>query len=253
MPSWAAAYSEACVLAIDINTGDMTAITDFADRVFFPHNVNIVAGTRFAGAVYLNSYVYLIPFNNKYTHIARIDPRTLTVTAIRPVGGWPVDMDPAIGQANFYGGVSDGRNIWMVPHGPATTQIGKFDTVTNIMTAIHNWPKQYDNATDWKFQGGAFDGQYVYLAPGYQSFFVRFQKDTNEMEYLGDTAGVHYSGAAFDGASVWYAPREASITRVGPGMLDFTDMPHDDAVSYFLSHTISQSLSLRVLVYIVDQ
>ena len=70
----------------------------------------------------------------------------------------------------FNGGVFDGRYIYFVPQGPAGAlgQISRYDT-TRPFTTTSSYATfdtlGFVNSKSSGFQGGAFDGRYVYLIP----------------------------------------------------------------------------------------
>ncbi len=132
-------------------------------------NTNAVG---FAGGVFDGRYVYFVPDGTGVA--ARYD----TKAAFGVSGSWSAfDVSTLDSNAvGFSSGAFDGRYVYFVPNnGGATGLMPRYDT-TGSFTASASW-KTFNvgslNGTAKGFGGGAFDGQYLYLAPFYGTVVAR--------------------------------------------------------------------------------
>jgi hypothetical protein len=125
--------------------------------------------------------------------------------------------------AGFSGDVFDGRYVYFVPYNNNSTYDG---VVTRYDTKA---PPGFEAGTSWGafnaasldpsavgFQGGAFDGRYVYLAPHYSPSGVVVRCDTTMGSAFTKaeawstaptpTGASGFSGAAFDGRYIYLVP-----------------------------------------------
>lgn len=80
------------------------------------------------------------------------------------------------------------------------------------MTGYNGWP--FTKSTSSSYYGGAFDGQYIWLAPSGGQKIVRFHPVDGTMTRYNAPSETSYSGAVFDGSSIWLVPAEAPVTKV---------------------------------------
>lgn len=131
---------------------------------------------------------------------------------------WPSEVGKA--RHSFVGGVYDGRDVWMIPFN--VSHVVKVDGTTGDLTAYGDWPDELDLGSDsffaGSFQGGVYDGEYIWMIPYNASHVVRLDPATGEMAVYGDwpegfVKGNHaFSGGIFDGEYLWMIP--ASADRV---------------------------------------
>jgi len=127
----------------------------------------------FAGGVFDGRYVYFIPYINNVTFFGQITryDTTLNFNSSVSYAIFDTKLNVNSNSAGFQGGVFDGRYIYLVPYLQGNTsfgQITRYDVtlsftspssymVFNTQTAV--------NSLSAGFQGGIFDGHYVYLIP----------------------------------------------------------------------------------------
>jgi hypothetical protein len=177
----------------------------------------------FAGGVFDGRYVYFVPV--ELGIILRYD----TQGGFTSSGSWTVVSASVYDnqRPGYYGGVFDGRYLYLVPYiGINTTAfpyggVARYDTQASF-TAASSWTV-FDVGTVSSmakgFQGGAFDGRYLYLAP-------RFAGTTSGMMARYDTqaafglaaswttfdvttvnvAAKGFDGATFDGRYLYLSP-----------------------------------------------
>lgn len=183
----------------------------------------------FRGAVFDGRYIYLVPFQNgifekgvMHGQVTRYDTRA----PFTSVSSWSVYDTTAISPKSrgFIGGIFDGRYIYLVPNstGVPNGQVTRYDK-TQPFTAAGSW-SVYDTTKieprSKGFNGGVFDGRYLYLVPFYtedgpQGQVTRydttrpFTSATSWRIYDvtasdGDSKG--FAGAVFDGRYVYFVP-----------------------------------------------
>ncbi len=126
----------------------------------------------YAGGVFDGHFLYVVPFHNVLNadpygnFVARYD----TAAPFIGDGGAWTDFyagDAAAGSGGFSGGVFDGQYVYFVPQlqgtGTADGVVARYDTGSGASTTFDLTPL---NAGAIGFNGGAFDGRYVYLVPG---------------------------------------------------------------------------------------
>jgi hypothetical protein len=124
----------------------------------------------FAGGAFDGTHVYFAPYITQggNGHIAvRFD----STAGFETSSAWSVfDVSSVNAKAvGFIGGVFDGRYLYLVPTGGGTSMAPavRYDT-TAAFDATASWStfgtSYFSNVAG--FQGGAFDGQYVYFMPG---------------------------------------------------------------------------------------
>lgn len=148
---------------------------------------NVQANSKgFINAVYDGRYVYFIP-NTTSTgvnsgQVTRYDTQGAGFTN---ASAWAVyDVSNInIGCKGFYGAVFDGRYVYLVPfQNPSYSGlVAMYDTQGAGFTNASAW-SVFDmttvNANSKGFQGGVFDGRYVYFSPMYYNRAMVEQYDT---------------------------------------------------------------------------
>ena len=182
--------------------------------------------TTYDGAVFDGRYVYFVPLNSpqgmlRYdTTGGFTDKRSWQSHDASRVSGLEVGM--------FVGATFDGRFIYYVPYGSGVCV--RFDTHGGFSDAgaWSAYDTQGTSGLDAKgFDGGVFDGRYVYLIPfwngtrdpnrvGLHGQMVRYDASgefTDPASWQATDAGsadgvetVGYNGAAFDGRFIYCAP-----------------------------------------------
>ncbi len=184
----------------------------------------------FAGGVFDGRYVYFVPGNGSSARdgVVRYDT---TVPFDAPTSWATFGLKAVDARANtFLGAVFDGRFVYLIPHGPNSTDpstrdgvVARLDTQGSF-TATSAW-STFDTTTLTAnakgFFGGGFDGRYLYLVPNetasgdpgsvtarfdtQASFPLATSWTTTDLKVLGAFA-AEFSGAAFDGKYMHYAP-----------------------------------------------
>jgi hypothetical protein len=182
------------------------------------------AAIDYAGAVFDGRYVYFVPNGGSQSgFVTRYD----TQGTFTDAGAWSVfDMTTVHSLLRgFIGGVFDGRYVYFVPYNtyisgnPALSgRVGRYDT-TGSFTAASSW-SSFDvatvNASAVGYQGGVFDGRYLYLIPAQYPNTTIARFDTTASFTTGPSWSVFnmsalskytaYAGGAFDGEYVYLAP-----------------------------------------------
>ena len=135
---------------------------------------------------------------------------------------WPSLVPGTMGQ-KFSGGVFDGQVVWLIPS--FATAVVTVNLATGSMKNFSSWPAGLVASTDLSignnaFEGGAFDGRYVWMSPSSSKYIVRI--DTAAAT-IGTMIGVAlpsrtaslgsktFMGCGFDGSKVmWLVPRYAT-------------------------------------------
>ena len=193
----------------------------------------VVAAPGYSGGVFDGRYVTLVPSGP--TDMPRgVAARYDTHAPFAAAGSWASFDASTLGTPvrGCVGGVYDGRYVYLVPNydgvfnmgGIVSHQVdgvvGRYDT-SSAFDAAGSWTT-FDamtlNSSAEGFQGGAFDGRYVYLVPGASAFStvaVRYDSQasfsaaaswsTFDVDAIGHGA-LTFAGAAFDGRYVYLAP-----------------------------------------------
>ena len=206
---------------------DASAWTDFDVTSVNPQ------AKGFEGALYDGTYVYLVPDYNGTNNdgiVARYDPSG----PFASVGSWKTfDTSAVDPKARGYAGaVYDGTYVYFVPFyaGAMDGVVARYEAARDFVdaSAWTSFDLTVRGANMVGYQGGVFDGQYLYLAPNTNSLLqasglvTRF--DTRAPFAVGaswsafDTtqlsdAAVGYSNAAFDGRYVYLVPTSAVFVR----------------------------------------
>ena len=152
---------------------DTTAVFEQLDswRVFDLENVSSSA-SGFLGGVFDGRFVYFVPNGNAGGEsgvVVRYDTRAAFDVAASYQAFDVATVDPLL--RGFFGGVFDGKYVYLVPFTPASVRSGlvaRYDT-TATFNVKASWQTFDTTAVDpgaKGFNGGMFDGRYVYLVPG---------------------------------------------------------------------------------------
>ena len=132
-----------------------------------------------AGAAFDGKYVYFVPsgLSGGDAVFLRFD----SSGSLADAGSWEhIDLsDAPFKVGHFFGAAFDGRFLYLVPSG--TTSVGPngrlavFDTTADFSSAA-SWTTFDTNTIHAaSFQGSAFDGRYLYLAPQSNGVVARFE------------------------------------------------------------------------------
>ena len=137
------------------------------------------------------------------------NPLDLTVS-LEAFQTWPSGF--AKGAAAFFGGVFDGRRVWLIPN--SADRLIQIDPADGGMTGFSNWPAGFTKG-DQAFAGAVFDGQSIWLVPANADRVIRLDPETGSMTGFGDwpvgfdKGDRAFSGGVFDGQNVWLVPEDA--------------------------------------------
>jgi hypothetical protein len=206
------------------NAGSWTALD--------PSSLGVVGGA-IAGATFDGRYVYLVPFGDFGDAIAvRYD----TTQSFDAGGAWSTFDTMTIPGVTpgFGGGIFDGRYVYFTPFstgGGYHGVVARHDTRGTFADpgAWSVFDLQSVNPGAAGFRGAAFDGRFVYFAPGVQSVSTAARYDTRAA--FGDAASWAFfdtstlnpgargfSGAGFDGRYVYFAPYQ-NVEGIADGLV----------------------------------
>jgi hypothetical protein len=189
----------------------------------------------YAGAVFDGQYVYFVPDDDGAPHceVLRYD----TSLPFNDAGSWASYDPSATGNPNaqgYRGAVFDGQYIYFVPfvNGLGMHSIVlRYDT-TDSFTSPTAWTDYDPGAGSDGYTGGVFDGRYVYFVPlenstGYHAHVLRY--DTTGAGFTAAASWASFdpitplplnppwhggfSGAAYDGRYIYFAPYRYSATN----------------------------------------
>ncbi len=180
--------------------------------------------SSFSGAVFDGRYITFVPGGDA-SFVARYD----TTLPLEEPASWQTfdTMALSLHARSFSGAVFDGKYLYFAPNSSATTfgtsnYFLRFDT-TGDLADIDSWTMMTVSqvSTFKSYSAGTFDGQYVYFAPGPDNA-IALRVDTRgtfsdpaswqrfALTSL-DTAARSYSGAVFDGTSVYFTPNHLVV------------------------------------------
>jgi len=184
----------------------------------------------YLGAVFDGRFVYFSPMTCGYRvahgNVLRCD----THRPFGDTGSYAAYDAGSVGGMNtkgYYGAVFDGRYVYFVPRKDYVanhSRVLRYDTRGNFRRP-GSW-EAYDVGEAHTQQGAAFDGRYIYFAPGYRGDpnaedeysgrVIRFDTEapfTDASSWssydAGETGGLRtvcFDGASFDGRYVYFAP-----------------------------------------------
>jgi hypothetical protein len=253
---------------------DTTTVGDFASP---PKGAwsSFASDLSFQSLAFDGHYVYLLPtadidrFNNDQpmdSIMKRLDPaKTSSTQSINLSKSFGTTAAPIPG---FMGGAFDGRYLYFAPSAAGLNTSGiaaRYDTQADFTSAT-SW-SMFDLSKLWAnakgFEGGIFDGRYVYFVPcattsvstssdGVPSgLLVRFDstadfQDPKAWESFDttavDPAAVGFVGGTFDGRYVYLAPGWSSYSKSLAVRFDSTG-PFASASSYSTFNIPSLSTS----------
>jgi hypothetical protein len=175
----------------------------------------------FAGAVFDGRYLYFAPHSQTHALAVRYDTQADFATG----ASWETFETTSLNQyaGGFQGAVFDGRYIYFVPTLGGITYhavIARYDTQASFTsasawTAYDTIALNNDNFSTWAFDGGVFDGRYVYFIPRGDGPLVRVDttadfssndawSNVELLPFASATGG--FSGGAFDGRYLYLVP-----------------------------------------------
>jgi hypothetical protein len=181
----------------------------------------------YRGAAFDGRYVYLVPFQNVFNSVlAQYDSRE----DFSSTSAWATFDTTAVakGAAGFVGAVFDGRRyLYFVPNNNQFSNsdgiVARYDTQAPLADPT-SW-KTFDTVSlssfSVGFQGGVFDGRYLYLVPNFKASnptVTRFDTQTAFEDPASwktfDVSAVapapmSFLGAAFDGRYVFLSPSDS--------------------------------------------
>ncbi|MEE2658911.1 MAG: LamG-like jellyroll fold domain-containing protein [Candidatus Latescibacterota bacterium] len=188
----------------------------------------------FFGAVYARGWIYFSPqCNNEGRHGQAL--RYRTAGAFDNSDSWQshdAENTSGLNTRGYYGAICDGRYVYYVPRTDGErmhSRVLRYDTDGEFNDEV-SWTA-YDAGLAKSYQGGAFDGRFVYFAPGYDQdtgssgvvlrYDAHGEFDDPASWQTTDVAGtsgqpsVNFDGALFDGQHVYFAPLESggNVTR----------------------------------------
>jgi hypothetical protein len=225
----------------------IAASWSFAERpeTFATHDAGLVDGlatSGYFGAVFDGRYVYFAPQCNddgRHGNALRLD----THGGFDDLSAWSAyDAGATSGMSTkgYYGAVYDGHYVYYVPRFDGVTQhsrVLRLDT-TKEFADEGSWCA-HDGGDPISCQGAAFDGRYIYFAPGMHQVDgssgdvlrldteAEFDDDDSWIWYdASSTGGLDcrcYDGAIFDGRHVYFVPLTSGpVLRYNPDR-DFED------------------------------
>ena len=184
--------------------------------------------TGFLGAVFDGRYVYFVPQHDKKRRHGKV-LRYDTHGTFRDPASWAghnAERTSGLDTRGYYGGAFDGRYVHLVARTDGKqhhTRMLRYDTHGAFADGA-SW-KGYDIGLPVSHQSCAFDGRYVYLAPGYRQtdkghptsgevirYDTRRTFDDKGSYVIHDVAGTsglattNFDGAVFDGRYVYFVP-----------------------------------------------
>ena len=183
----------------------------------------------FFGAVFDGRYVYFVPQYDgvsRHGKVLRYDTHG-EFTDSESWNAYDAGNTSGLNTKGYYGAVFDGRYVYFVPRTDGLvmhSRVLRYDTEGEF-TDEKSWCA-HDAGNPVSYQAAAFDGRYIYFAPGYEGDFralsgkvLRYDTKgefTDNESYItydaGNTMGLEtkcYDGAVFDGRYVYFAPLDS--------------------------------------------
>jgi hypothetical protein len=226
----------------------------------------------FEGAVFDGRYVYFVPLLNGT--IARYD----TTTSFHASTSWSLfdltTVNP--GASGFVGGVYDGRYMYLVPDENGVTYLSdggsegeptpdglvmRYDTKAPLSDKAawdHFDVSMLMGSSTAGFAGGAYDGQYLYLAPGSSSGLVPRVPTTSFLDAgawstFATTAlssqARGYFGAGYDGRFIYMVPLKAGSSFDGLVVRYDTQQSFAEMTSWS-SHDVQKQFGVTAVQFI---
>ncbi|MBS0625611.1 MAG: hypothetical protein JSS32_06140 [Verrucomicrobia bacterium] len=188
----------------------------------------------FIGSVFDGQFLYLVPNNNGVTQSGQITRYNTALPFATATSYSVFDTNANVNSSSsgFFGGVYDGRYLYLVPNVNGVSQSGqitRYDTQLPF-TAARSYSvfdtKTFVNSNSAAFRGGVFDGRYLYFVPGNSSSGQITKYDTTLLFSAStsysvfNTASVStnstgFLGGAYDGRYLYLAPQLSGTTVSG--------------------------------------
>jgi len=201
----------------------------------------------FAGAAFDGRYLYFAPSSQTHALAVRHD----TQADFAAGASWQTFETTSVNQyaGGFQGAVFDGRYIYFAPGSGGITYhsvIARYDTQASFASAsawvtYDTAALNSDNFSSWQFNGGVFDGRYVYFIPRGDTPLVRVdtKADFSSNGAWGNVLLLRvasqaggFSGGAFDGRYLYLVPNGlGSALRFDAGTS--TSLPATNKGSFF--------------------
>ena len=184
--------------------------------------------TGFLGAVFDGRYVYFVPQHDRSRRHGKV-LRYDTHKPLQDPGAYvcyDAERTSGLDTRGYYGACFDGRHIYFVPRHDGQnhhSRVLRYDT-TGEFTRESSWDA-HDAQQDVSHQGVAFDGHYIYFAPGYKQsggdsgtvlrydthggFHNRASWTTYDASNTSGLNTANFDGGAFDGRYVYFIPLNA--------------------------------------------
>jgi len=183
----------------DHNTGDITIFNDL-----------IVLGKSYLGSFEIQNELIVDSINisgaSGKVGIGTLAPQyTFGVNGSSFFGG---DIFQSTSLSLFYDILHTGRRENYAGNSGLGQGVPAKNKWLNRTEEIEYFPAGYGL---YKFSGGAFDGENIWLAPSYSDFVVKLNPATGEMTNYSHGQGDYaFYGACYDGEGVWFAPFNAN-------------------------------------------
>ncbi|HRJ71255.1 MAG TPA: hypothetical protein PLS03_03465 [Terrimicrobiaceae bacterium] len=200
---------------------------------FAAHDAGAVAtpeGSGFFGAVFDGRHVYFCPMQHDRTGFHGRVLRYDTQSDFHRDASYEVydaSRTDGLDTRGYYGGAFDGRHVYFVPRKTESgrhSRVLRFDTSGDFHSPA-SWSAHDPGLTNCR-QGAAFDGRYLYMAPGYDDEDPGRETISSNLVLRFDTQGGFrdkaswttydaasgegpcgcFDGAVFDGRFVYFVP-----------------------------------------------
>ncbi|MBS0625613.1 MAG: hypothetical protein JSS32_06150 [Verrucomicrobia bacterium] len=199
---------------------------------FFNLGTNINSNSvGFYGGSYDGRYIYFSPFINNSTlsgQLTRFDT-SLPFSTATSYSTFNLAANLNSNSLGFRGSVFDGRYVYLIQYQNALSfagQVTRYDTTLSFGTAgsySYFDTRLYVNSTSLGFQGGSFDGRYLYFVPNVNTVTLSGQVTRYDTTLpFGSSVGYTYFntqplqsvscgfiGSVFDGKYVYLVPNNA--------------------------------------------
>jgi hypothetical protein len=203
--------------------------TSQASWIDFDTSLVVPNGTIYNSGTFDGKYMYFAPNSNSL--VARYNTKGPSIEAGADWSNFDVSGVNA-SAGGFSGDVFDGRYVYFIPYDNNSTYDGvvaRYDTqATTGFEAGVSWGAFDTASLDSNaigFQGGAFDGRYLYLVPHYSPSGVIARCDTTMASAFTKaaawttaptpTGASGFSGGAFDGRYVYLVPNVNGFKAAG--------------------------------------
>ncbi|MBS0625614.1 MAG: hypothetical protein JSS32_06155 [Verrucomicrobia bacterium] len=234
-----------------------TSSSTFSYAIFDTSVINSNS-VGFSSGIFDGRYVYLIPsqsntFNSFITRYDTTLPFSIS-TSYSTFNASTFNSNAG----GYVGGVFDGRYVYFVPYQGSATLSGQVARLDTFLTVINTLSFTFFNTTtlinslSQGFNGGTYDGRYVYFAPyqnvnSFSGVVARY--DTSlpfstagsfsafDMQANVNSNSVGFSNAVYDGHYVYYIPNRTGATLSGQITRYDTTLPFSTGTSYTVFDT----------------